>query len=104
MRGASWGAISWRFTGLGGPISGTARTSEGGAAGGRFRGRLRSRRAVRARAAAMAATATAASEMMTGLGTFCVAEARTAVARGWADASPEAALTVPLASTAVTTK
>ena len=36
--------------------------------------------AVRARAAAMAATATAASEMMTGLGTFCVAEARTAVA------------------------
>ena len=52
----------------------------------------------------MAATATAASETMTGLGTFFVAEARTAVAGGSADASAEAPLTVPLASTAVTTK
>ena len=52
----------------------------------------------------MAATVTAASEIMTGLGTFCVAEARTAVARGSADASAEAALTVPLASAAATTK
>src|SRR5689334_11702740 len=100
----AWEVISWRFTGLGGPISGTARTSAGGAAGGRFRGRLRSRRAVRAPAAAMATAATAASETMTGLGTFVVAETRTAVARGWADASPDAPLTVPLPSTAVTTK
>ena len=52
----------------------------------------------------MAAAATAASETMTGLGTCFVAEARTAVARGWADASPDEPLTVPLASTAVTTK
>ena len=52
----------------------------------------------------MATAATAASETMTGLGTVVVAEARTAVARGWADASPDVPLTVPLPSTAVTTK
>jgi len=52
----------------------------------------------------MATAATAASETTTGLGTLVVAEARTAVARGWADASPDAPLTVPLPSTAVTTK
>src|SRR5690242_21669125 len=73
----TWEVISWRLTGLGGPISGTARTSAGGAVGGRFRGRLRSRCAVSAPAAAMAATATAASETMTGLGTFVVSEVRT---------------------------
>src|SRR6185295_7915153 len=100
----SWEVISWRLTGLGGPISGTALTSAGGAAGGRFRRRLRSRRAVSAPAAAMATAATAASETTTCLGTLVVAEARTAVARGWADASPDAPLTVPLPSTAVTTK
>ena len=50
-RYVSWGPISWRSTGPGGPASGTTRTSEGGAAGGCFRGRLRNRRAVKTRAA-----------------------------------------------------
>src|SRR5580658_6154787 len=63
--------ISWTLTGPGRPGSGTARTSDGGAAGGCDRGgRLRSRCAARVRAPAVAPMATAASETMTGFGTF----------------------------------
>jgi hypothetical protein len=53
-------------------------------------------------APAMAPTATAASETMTGVGTFF--EVRTAFPVGSAATSPETALVLPLAPTAVTTK
>ncbi len=95
--------ISWILTGPGRPWSGTARTSDGGAAGGcDLGGRLRSRCAARVKAPAVAPMATAASETTTGFGTYF--EVRTASPVGSADASLEAALSLPLASTAITTK
>src|SRR3984957_14437530 len=92
--------ISWILTSPGWPLSGTARTSAGGASGGRDRGRSRRRPSVRA--PPVAPMATAASETMTGFGTFF--EVRTACSVGSAEASPDALLIVPSALTAVTTK
>src|ERR1035441_1067218 len=75
-------------TGPGSPNSGTARTSDGGAIGGRDREpsrRGRSRHTPSVKAPAVAPTATAASEMMTGFGT-CL-EVRTAFDVGDAPAT-----------------